>query len=276
MIAITFPSTRNTENSSWEGHEDSVVSCAIFGRGRGQMVLSWSEDSTLRIWELPQVWDDSSVAKAKCLRTFGEDTQGHDKAVRDCVVFDEGTQALSCSDDGSLRVWDLVAQNCSNYGGKSIVMHGHNREKLVSCAILQSRDGWRALSGSAKGTLQVWDLVTGAELMLLRGHSTEVRCLPLDGLRALTHSTDSTRIWNLESRQRKCTLSKFRKHQEHSGMISLGRRILAWHGCNIVTSDIQPIMDGGQWGVASGPPTQNDGMVLCCAAFRAGGVPRSL
>jgi hypothetical protein len=66
---------RNTENSTWEGHEDSVVSCAVFGRGRGQMVLSWSEDSTLRIWELPQVWDDSFVAKAKCLRTFGERAQ---------------------------------------------------------------------------------------------------------------------------------------------------------------------------------------------------------
>jgi WD40 repeat protein len=61
-------------------------------------------------------------------------------------------------------------------------------------------DGQRALSGSYRGTLKLWDLSTGACLRTLAVHSDRVWSVALlaDGQRALSASSDRTlKLWNL-------------------------------------------------------------------------------
>ena len=292
-----YPLTKDPDCPCLRGHESSVVSCAVFGRGRGQQALSWSEDHTLRIWELYE---------GRCLKTFGEDTDGHEKAVRDCVLFDSNAQALSCSDDGTLRVWDLVAQGCSTHAGKPIVMQGYEQQSLVSCTVMG--DGWRALSGSSTGTVQVWDLVTGVALMrLCCGDSTnKVYCRALDkGVRALTYSEDSTRVWNLDSRERRRSLHPFPVNAEKKQVLdgsllsfANNRRVLAWgnvkhrdkdsdilDSASMMASNFRPIKEcsesgeGGE-GWKFDDVKSNAGRIICCAAYdscgtRTGVIPCS-
>jgi len=67
-----------------------------------------------------------------------------------------------------------------------------------------SPDGRRALTGSPDGTKRLWDLETGREARVLKGHSGAVWSVAFsrDGRRALSGSTDKTiRLWDLETGQ---------------------------------------------------------------------------
>jgi len=77
---------------------------------------------------------------------------------------------------------------------------GHSRYVM---AVAVTRDGW-AVSGSADGTLKVWDLVTGRLLRTLAGHEESVRDVAVtpDGRRAISASFDATlKVWDVEAGQ---------------------------------------------------------------------------
>jgi WD40 repeat protein len=103
----------------------------------------------------------------------------------------DGRRALSGSDDGSLRWWDLDSGACLH------ALRGHAGG--VS-AVALSGDGRRALSGSADESLRWWDLEGGACLHELVGHAGRVSAVALsgDGRCALSASDDySLRWWDL-------------------------------------------------------------------------------
>ena len=56
-------------------------------------MLSWSEDRTLRVWDL-------ATGEGRALT-------GHDGSVHGALLLPDG-RALSWSGDGTLRVWDLA------------------------------------------------------------------------------------------------------------------------------------------------------------------------
>ena len=53
----------------------------------------------------------------------------------------------------------------------SRVLRGHEGDAL---AVAFSPDGARIVSGSADGTVRVWDAASGEELLVLRGHEDVV------------------------------------------------------------------------------------------------------
>jgi hypothetical protein len=293
------PHKRKFELLQMTGHEEAVTSCVVYDRGRGQQVLSWSEDSTLRVWEIHD--DGYQAAWYECHQVFGRDTEGHEEAIHACVLFDSETQALSCSADGTLRVWDLITLECSTYDGKPIVMKlKDEKDEVTSCDVF-AKDR-RAISGSAKGTVHVWDLSTGVELMNLRGHNSKVeQCQALlDGeMRLLTRSGDSTRVWNLESRERKLSLdipsldipSVPKREIPHSGGLCLSgdnRRVIAWSNCKtgpheahgrLDVSDFRPIRENSSshgigdrrasWNIAA-RSNESEEAITCCASYDNG------
>jgi WD40 repeat protein len=63
-------------------------------------------------------------------------------------------------------------------------------------------DGRHALTGSADGTLKIWDLETGDALNTLRGHQafvTSVALFPGAQLAASTSEDATLRVWDLAS-----------------------------------------------------------------------------
>ena len=133
-------------------------------------------------WLCPQT--ASLTPPGPLLQTFA----GHTGGVTALAVLPDG-RALSGSEDGTLRLWDLAS-------GESRVLAGHTGG-VTALAVLP--DG-RALSGSDDGTLRLWDLASG-ESRVLAGHTHRVTALAVlpDG-RALSGSDDHTlRLWDLAS-----------------------------------------------------------------------------
>ncbi len=72
-----------------------------------------------------------------------------------------------------------------------------------------SPDSRLIASGGADSPIRIWDLATGAELKILRGHIDEVHSLAFspDGKRIVSGSMDKTvRVWNVDSEKELMTL----------------------------------------------------------------------
>jgi len=113
--------------------------------------------------------------------------------LRSVAVGPDGRHAVSASDDGTLKVWDLES------GRELRTLEGHTRG-VASVAI--TPDGRLTVSASDDGTLKVWNLESGRELRTLEGHTDLVSSVAIapDGRRAVSASWDNTlKVWDLES-----------------------------------------------------------------------------
>ena len=119
----------------------------------GKRILSWSADSTLRLWDAA-----TGAAIGEPLRNeahfFG------------ALYSPDGTRVLSWSNDGSLWFWDAETGAAI---GKPL-----RHEGSVNGAVY-SPDGKRILSWSNDRTLRFWDAETGAAIGKPLRHDDAVR-----------------------------------------------------------------------------------------------------
>jgi hypothetical protein len=119
--------------------------------------------------------------------------KGHDGPVLRCVALSE-KKVLSCSEDGTIRVWDLVTKR------QLRALLGHTGA-VTDATLIQ--DG-RIVSSSADRSLRVWNLQSCVcEIALLDAHDGVihgVRSLP-SGNVASFGSDGTVRIWNLNTRE---------------------------------------------------------------------------
>ncbi|WP_165634737.1 NB-ARC domain-containing protein [Thermostaphylospora chromogena] len=118
---------------------------------------------------------------------------GHDGVVEAVAISADGTTAITGSDDGSVRVWDL-----RNGSEPRILPTGPVQ------AVAMNADGTTAITGSDDGSVRVWDLRNGSEPLLqtLTGHDGAVEAVAIsaDGTTAITGSDDgSVRVWDLRN-----------------------------------------------------------------------------
>ncbi|GAA1011546.1 hypothetical protein Aple_012090 [Acrocarpospora pleiomorpha] len=128
--------------------------------------------------------------------------RGHTSAVL-CVAIgdlDDRAIAVTGSDDGTARIWDIVTQQQI---GKPL--GGHRSVQAI--AVGELADYTVALTGDIDGTVRVWDLSAATEVgPALRGHTNSVVAVEMakigDRYVAVTGSDDgTTRLWDLETRQ---------------------------------------------------------------------------
>jgi WD40 repeat protein len=117
---------------------------------------------------------------------------GHTENVWAVALTPDGARAISASQDGTLKLWDLA------HGTELRTLSGH--ASWVR-AVAVTPDGARAVSASEDRTLKLWDLDQGVELRTLAGHDNVVLAVAVtpDGKRAVSASHDQTlRVWDLD------------------------------------------------------------------------------
>lgn len=183
----------------------------------GQLVISTSEDGTVKVWDLlngiqlrmlqgrpdqasavvlitdPGTMlsghEDGTISVSD-LNTGRELTslRGHTDDVLALRLMPDGKRLLSASLDRTIRIWDL-----KTYQGLRPIPIGEVSDVVVT------PDGKRAVSSSWGSTLKVWDLESGTLLMELVGHTDRILAISMtnDG-RAISGSLDQTlRVWDL-------------------------------------------------------------------------------
>ncbi|KAG2054603.1 WD40 repeat-like protein [Suillus hirtellus] len=123
-----------------------------------------------------------------------QEFKGHTEWVRGVIHLPGGQQIITCSDDGSLRVWNLKS-------GKQIGEDWRDGESEVYCIAL-SPDGKKVVSGSEDGGVRLWDIDTCKVIVKWMGRTGSVLsvCWNRDGRRVLSGSVNGTpRQWDVES-----------------------------------------------------------------------------
>ena len=119
--------------------------------------------------------------------------KGHVGPVVHVMITPSGTEAISCSSDGTARVWDLEIGDCM------LQMSGH-AGPITSMAI--TGDGSLLVTSSEDGTMRAYELEKGQCLRVLAGHDGPVTAMAIDpfGRFIVSGGQDKTlRFWDLAS-----------------------------------------------------------------------------
>jgi len=146
---------------------------------------------------------------------------GHASRVRSVALTPNGQRAISGSDDGTVKVWDL------RRGVLERTLTGHT-DWVRAVAVLGN--GERVVSASDDRTLRVWHVATGKEACSVHVHAW-IRALIglLDGKRVASISDDRVAIWNLDQGTVESTL------RDHSAEVN----------CIALSPDGQSLISGG-------------------------------
>jgi WD40 repeat protein len=218
---------------SLQGHKGLIRAVILTPDGR--LVISMSDDDTLKVWEI------ESGRLLHSLEAWG---------VRSFSVTPDGRQVVYISSADAITFVNLesglVKNSIPYYFGK----------KVSSIAI--APDGKKIVFGVADGSLTVHDMVSGNELLKLRGHTNAVHAVSVtpDGKQVVSGSGDSTlKVWKLTN-ERPPNLRDWepnpspllRSLDGHSGSVT----------SVAVTSDSQQVISGSWdktikvWDLASG------------------------
>ena len=124
---------------------------------------------------------------------------GHEGEVNEVRFTPSGDLALSCSNDRTVRVWDL-------HNGKEVrCLRGHTSG--IWCLDVSADGNYAASAGSGYPenekdcTIRIWDINTGSEVARYVGHSKGIRSVRFNrsGDLLMSASVDKTvRLWKLQ------------------------------------------------------------------------------
>jgi WD40 repeat protein len=146
-----------------------------------------------------QAWDASNLSSIATIR-------GHHGQVTSIVFSSDGSQIISGSEDGTVRIQPVAS---SDEQLASIPGHDGRVRQVVF-----SSDGSRLVSGSDDKTVRIWDGLTCKELAVLHGHEDVVWTVTYspDGAQVISGSRDFTvRVWNALNFQEIAVLKGHRK-----------------------------------------------------------------
>lgn len=186
---------------SFIGHSDSINAVAL--SPNGQIIVSGSEDDTIKLWELNS---------GECLATL----EGHEAGVRAVAISPDGQLLVSGSADNTIKLWQLPSvENEQICPDPIYTLNGHSDD--VKCLAI-SHDGQILASGSQDKTIKLWYLETGELKTTLVEHWREVNHLVIspDGRNLISCSGDETiQVWQLE------TLKLLHSFEGHQGAVAV-------------------------------------------------------
>ncbi|KIK33656.1 hypothetical protein CY34DRAFT_99201, partial [Suillus luteus UH-Slu-Lm8-n1] len=169
------------------GHTKVVF--ALCWSADGERVASGSGDGTATIWDVKR---RENILTIKTGHTWVRATmRGHTDWVNGVAHLPDGRRIITCSSDGSLRLWDL----------KSGTQIGEDwrDENLGIFSMALSPNGEIVASGCGYGKLRLWDVETRKVMGKCMGHITIVSalCWSADGERVASGYWDGiARVWD--------------------------------------------------------------------------------
>ena len=189
----------------------------------GRYALSWSDDKTLKLWEINiNAHSYNSELQVSGFKAFEEIKKVQDELKSDIQeavrMMNNGKNAQAYTvlysawerddfrDDKELltvyqKLYELSSRKSFSFAYKKTSIMGHS--DIVNSVSL-SADGKYALSGSNDKTLKLWEVSTGQCLRTFEGHRDEVWSVTLstDSRYALSGSKDYTlRLWDVSTGQ---------------------------------------------------------------------------
>jgi WD40 repeat protein/mono/diheme cytochrome c family protein len=148
MVAL-WKVASGDEIRRWEGKAKYITAIAVDPDGKTVLIAA---DRTLYQWDL---------YTGEILKTL----TGHTATVTSIGFSDDGTRAISGSDDKTVRIWNLAD------GKLAATLTGH--DAAVRGVALMPGNRW-ALSASSDRTVRLWDLATKTETAVFRKHGGPV------------------------------------------------------------------------------------------------------
>jgi WD40 repeat protein len=136
------------------------------------------------------------MKKKSAIVTPRKTMRGHTEYVFGVAHLPGGQRIITCSKDGSLRLWDLG--NGAQIGDE----WRDEGDKAELRAMALSPNGKTLASGSSDGTVRLWDVGMGKVVAKWEGHTDVVRsvCWSPNGERVVSGSQDGTaRVWDVKS-----------------------------------------------------------------------------
>lgn len=125
--------------------------------------------------------------------------KGHNNSINAISVSPNGQILATASDDGSIKLWDLITAVNTDTLPLVRTLNEHSNAVL---SVEFGPDGRTLASGSWDNTIMIWDVQTGELLNTLIGHTQLVSAIAIspDGKILASGSKDNTiKIWNLET-----------------------------------------------------------------------------
>jgi WD40 repeat protein len=184
----------------------------------GRKIASGSENGNIRIWNF------ASRMNGEVLHVDYEEIVaflGHMAAVNSVVFSPDGSQLASCSDDGTIIIWDIATNR------QIVVFRGHRSHVNT---IAYSPDGSQIVSGSHDRTVRLWNIATQRQFVKFKGHSDTVNSVAFssDGRQIVSGSDDETvRSWDVKTQRE---IRVFRGHSNVVNSVAFSP-----DGCQIVS-----------------------------------------
>jgi guanine nucleotide-binding protein subunit beta-2-like 1 protein len=149
-----------TIKGTMKGHNGWVTALAT-STERDDMILSASRDRTVIVWTITREEGQYGVPRRLL--------KGHSHFVQDVVISSDGQFALSCSWDGTLRLWDL------NTGNTTRKFIGHTKDVL---SVAFSADNRQIVSGSRDKSIKLWNTLGECKFTITEeGHTEWISCV---------------------------------------------------------------------------------------------------
>ena len=191
-IAPVLPERNIIKTASFKAHDGAVSGLSLSGDGR--LIVTTSNDRTLRIWERESLKDAGAI--------YMDDGPATSLSVRN-------NRALTTHADGSTVIWDLDTR-------QRLYRFKRNDASVWAATFAGSED--RVASAGHDWTVALWETASeSAPARLFEGHESAVQALASDasGRWLASGGADKTvKLWDLETRQIK------RTYRNHSDFVS--------------------------------------------------------